>query len=134
VVFGEDGAAEARKAFGQEALFARFDRSGRKQILEGHAVLLLDFGQCIVADWSYSGFCNIWPSNGTTRPPPLNLSRYNSDDVRRFVPGDRTEQNLTRHDIFGHGGSENYVWQDRVARRLYELTGVRVPQTEYTVR
>jgi EH_Signature domain len=134
VVFGEDGAAEARKAFGQEALFARFDRSGRKQILEGHAVLLLDFGQCIVADWSYSGFCNIWPSNGMTRPPPLNQSRYSSDDVRRFVPSDRTEQNLTRHDIFGHGGSENYVWQDRVARRLYALTGVRVPQTEYTVR
>ncbi|MDR3468141.1 MAG: EH signature domain-containing protein [Xanthobacteraceae bacterium] len=134
VVFGEDGAAEARRAFGREALFGVFNSSGRKNIQKGHAVLLLDFGQCIVADWSYNGFCNIWPNNSPAKPPSLNLSRYSSDEVRRRVPTERTEQSLTRHDIFGHGGSENYVWQNRVAGRLRELTGVRIQQSEYTVR
>ncbi|WGS18961.1 MULTISPECIES: EH signature domain-containing protein [unclassified Bradyrhizobium] len=134
VVFGEDGAAEARSAFGREAPFGVFNYGGRKAVQRGHAVLLLDFGQCIVADWSYNGFCNIWPNNSRAKPPGLNLRAYSSDDVRRPVPTDRTEQSLTRHDIFGHGGSENYVWQNRVARRLQELTGVRIPQSEYTVR
>jgi hypothetical protein len=134
VVFGDDGAAEARKAFGREALFGVFNSGGRKPIQKGHAVLLLDFGQCVVADWSYNGFCNIWPNNSPTRPPSLNLRTYSSDEVRRGVPPDRTEQNLSRHDIFLHSGSENYVWQNRVARRLQELTGVRIPQSEYTVR
>lgn len=134
VVFGDDGALEARRAFGREALFGVFDRSGRKSIQQGHAVLLLDFGQCIVADWSYNGYCNIWPNSSATKTPSLNLSSYSSDDVRRPLPADRTEQNLRQHDIFGHGGSENYVWQNRVARRLQELTGVRIQETEYTVR
>ncbi|TKV80127.1 hypothetical protein FDV58_17925 [Bradyrhizobium elkanii] len=134
VVFGDDGAAEARRAFGREALFGVFDRAGRKSIQQGHAVLLLDFGQCIVADWSYDGFCNIWANGSSAKTPGLNLASYSSNDVRRPLPTDRTEQNLRQHDIFGHGGSENYVWQNRVARRLQELTGVRVQQSEYTVR
>ncbi|WP_340671090.1 EH signature domain-containing protein [Bradyrhizobium ottawaense] len=134
VVFGEDGAAEARRAFGREAPFGVFNYGGRKPIQRGHAVLLLDFGQCIVADWSYDGYCNIWPNNSQVRAPSLNLPTYSSDDVRRRVPAERTEQNLTRYDIFAHGGSENYVWQDRVAGRLHRLTGVRIQQSEYTVR
>jgi hypothetical protein len=134
VVFGEDGTAEARRAFGREAPFGVFNYSGRKAIQKGHAVLLLDFGQCIVADWSYHGYCNIWPNNSQVRAPSLNLPTYSSDDVRRRVPDERTEENLTRHDIFAHGGSENYVWQDRVAGRLHRLTGVRIPQSAYTVR
>ena len=133
VVFGDDGAQEARRAFGREALFGVFDRSGRKSIQQGHAVLLLDFGQCIVADWSYNGYCNIWPNSTASKAPSLNLSSYSSDDVRRQLPNDRTEQNLRQHDIFSHGGSENYVWQTRVARRLQELTGVRIQETEYSV-
>jgi hypothetical protein len=134
VVFGADGSAEALRSFGKEARFGAFNSYGQKQIQKGHAVLLLDFGQCVVADWSYNGFCNIWPSNSSIKPPNLNLAKYSSDDVRRAVPTDRTEYNLTRHDIFGHGGSENYVWQNRVARRLQDLIGVRVSQSDYSVR
>lgn len=133
VVFGADGAAEAQRSFGREAHFGIFNSSGQKNIQKGHAVLLLDLGQCIVADWSYSGYCNIWPSNSSVKPPNLNLARYSSDDVRRALPAERTEYNLTRHDIFGHGGSENYVWQNRVARRLQDLIGVRVSQPDYSV-
>jgi hypothetical protein len=134
VVFGTDGAAEAQRSFGKEALFGLFNSAGRKPIQKGHAVLLLDFGQCIVADWSYDGYCNIWPSSGSRMAPALNLTRYSSDDVRRALPSERTEHNLTSHDIFAHNGSENYVWQSRVARRLQDLIGVRVSQHDYSVR
>jgi hypothetical protein len=134
VVFGADGAAEAQRSFGREIHFGVFNSAGQKNIQRGHAVLLLDFGQCVVADWSYSGYCNIWPSNSSIKPPALNLARYSSDDVRRALPTERTEYNLTRHDIFGHGGSEKYVWQNRVARRLQDLIGVRVSQYDYSVR
>jgi hypothetical protein len=133
VVFGNDGAAEARRSFGQDVRFGRFKGGGRKQVQQGHAVLLLDLGQCVVADWSYNGFCNVWPTNDKGRPQNLTAPSYTSDEVRREVPTDRTEYNLTRNDIFGHGGSENYVWQDRVAGRLQELVGVRVTRTDYRV-
>jgi len=132
VVFGHDGSAAARRAFGKEAQFGTFQGGGRKQVQVGHAVLLLDFGQCVIADWSYSGFCNVWPSSDPQKPQ-LNRTRYTSDEIRRPVPSDRTEANLTRHDIFGHGGSENYVWQRRVAGRIFDLCGVRIPQRAYVV-
>jgi hypothetical protein len=134
VVFGADGAAEAQRSFGREAHFGVFNSAGQKNIQRGHAVLLLDFGQCVVADWSYDGYCNIWPSNSSVKPPNLSLPRYSSDDVRRSLPTERTEYNLTKHDIFGHGGSENYVWQNRVARRLQNLIGIRISQPDYSVR
>jgi hypothetical protein len=134
VVFGEDGAAQARRAFGKDVPFGRFKPGGRKQILQGHAVLLLDFGQCIVADWSHNGRCNVWPIADPTRPKNLNAASYISDDVMRALPEDDTEASLNRNDIFSHHGSENYVWQNRVANRLHELIGVRVPRTAYGVR
>jgi hypothetical protein len=133
VVFGPDGAAEVRRSFGRDVRFGIFKGGGRKQVQQGHAVLLLDLGQCVVADWSYNGFCNIWPNSDPDRPKELNAVNYTSDEIRREVPIDRSELNLTRHDIFGHGGSENYVWQNRVAGRLRELVGVRIPQSAYRV-
>jgi hypothetical protein len=134
VIFGGDGAAEAKRAFGADVPFGKFKPGGKKQVQQGHAVLLLDLGQCVVADWSYNGYCNIWPIANPNRPKNLNAASYTSDEVRRAVPEDHTEVNLTRHDIFGHGGSENYVWQSRVAGRLQELIGIRIPQTAYRVR
>ncbi|POR41306.1 EH signature domain-containing protein [Methylobacterium sp. V23] len=133
VVFGEDGAREARRAFGQDIAFGRFIKGGGKQVLAGHAVLLMDLGRCIVADWSHHGYCNIWPGDDPSRPRDLNARQYSTDDVRRPVPYDRSERSLTAHDIYGHGGSDNYVWQHRVAGRIGALTGQRLSQNEFAV-
>lgn len=133
VVFGPDGAQQARRAFGKDVPFGRFRPGGRRQILPGHAVLLLDFGPCVVADWSHSARCNIWRSDDRTRPMTLSASSYISDEIERALPKDSTEPNLNRHGIFSHHGSAKYVWQNRVADRLHELIGVRVPQTAYRV-
>jgi EH_Signature domain len=134
VVFGDDGAVEAMRAFGPAVRFGKFKTGGGKKILPGHAVLLLDFGPCTVADWSHNGRCNIWKKSDRTRPSNLNAPAYTSDEIMRRVPQDDTEANLNKNDIFSHHGSENYVWQDRVEKRLYELIGVRVLKTEYQVR
>jgi hypothetical protein len=132
VVFGEDGAAQARRAFGKEAAFGKFIAGGRKQILPGHAVLLLDFGSCIVADWSHNGRCNIWRKSDPTRPKDLYAPGFTTDQIMR-VPQDDNEADRNSNDIFSHLSSENYVWQDRVAKRLAELIGVRIPQSAYQV-
>ncbi|WP_458425107.1 EH signature domain-containing protein [Methylorubrum extorquens] len=133
VVFGEDGAREARRAFGQNIAFGRFIKGGGKPVLPGHAVLLIDLGRCIVADWSHTGYCNIWPADDPSRPRHLNAQTYSTDDVRRTVPHDRSERSLTAHDIFSHAGSDNYVWQHRVAARISALTGQRLSQSAFAV-
>lgn len=131
VVFGPDGAREARRAFGDGIAFGQFAKGGRKQLQDGHAVLLLDLGRCIVADWSHTGFCNIWPSDDPGRPRHLNARTYTTDDIRRPVPDDRSERSLTAHGIFGHGGSDGYVWQNRVAAQIGALTGLYLSHSEF---
>jgi hypothetical protein len=134
VVFGDDGAVEAMRAFGHAVQFGKFKPGGSKKILAGHAVLLLDFGPCVVADWSHNGRCNIWKKADKIRPAGLNAPAYTSDEIMRKVPKDDSEASLNKNDIFSHHGSENYFWQNRVADRLHELIGVRVPQPDYQVR
>jgi EH_Signature domain len=134
VVFGDDGAVEAMRAFSRAVQFGKFKPGGSKKILPGHAVLLLDFGPCVVADWSHNGRCNIWKKADKTRPADLNAPAYTSDEIMRRVPKDDSEASLNKNDIFSHHGSENYFWQNRVADRLHQLIGVRVPQPDYQVR
>ena len=134
VVFGDDGAVEAMRAFGRAVQFGKFTSGGSKKVLPGHAVLLLDFGPCVVADWSHNGRCNIWKKSDNTRPASLNAPAYRSDEIMRRVPKDDSEASLNKSDIFSHHGSENYFWQNRVADRLHELIGVRLPQSDYQVR
>ncbi len=134
VVFGDDGAVEAMRAFGRAVQFGKFKSGGSKKILPGHAVLLLDFGACIVADWSHNGRCNIWKKTDKTRPAALNSPAYTSDEITRRVPKDDSEANLNKNGIFSHHGSDNYFWQNRVADRLHELIGVRLSQSDYQVR
>jgi hypothetical protein len=134
VVFGDDGAAEARRAFGKDIPFGRFRHGGRRQIEPGHAVLLLDLGPCIVADWSHNGRCNIWRKSDRARPKDLNAPYYTTDEIMRPLPSNRAEANLNQHDIFTHLSAANYFWQNRVADRLHQLIGIRIPRSAYQVR
>ncbi len=134
VVFGQDGASEARRAFGRDIQFGKFAKGGRKQVMPGHAVLLLDLGRCIVADWSHNGYCNIWSADDPGRPRFMTALSYTTDDVRREIPSERTEAVLRKHNIFAHSGSDNYVWQSRVAACILEMTGYRLSLGEFAVR
>jgi hypothetical protein len=132
VVLGPDGVSRARRAFGKSASFAQFSGGGRKQVASGHAVLLLQVGRGVVADWSHNGKCNIWADADMVGAPKLFRGTYDSDEVR-IAAG---TGNLETDSLFSimHMSSETYNWQNKVADRLFKMTGFRLQQTLYRVR
>jgi hypothetical protein len=132
VVLGPEGAVRARRAFGKSASFAQFSGGGRKQVASGHAVLLLQIGRGVVADWSHNGKCNIWADADMSGAPRLFRGTYDSDEVR-IATG---SGNLETDSLFSimHTNSDRYNWQHKVAERLFKMTGYRLQQTVYRVR
>lgn len=131
VAFGPDGANLALRVFGNATSFSRLETEG-KPVESGHAVLLLQIGDSVVADWSHNGKVNIWSSASDRTAPRLYRPRYGSDEVR-ILSGQgnlETDEKLS----LMHMGSDTYHWQNRVAQRLYDLTGQRVQQHKYVVR
>jgi len=126
VVFGPSHIANAQADLGR-GNFGRFVAGGSRQIEDRHAVLLMQVGNGIIADWSHNGRCNIWRDAGTRDAPRLFKMNYTSDDVRKDTMGIRAEAELNAMDVFTHSGSENHLWQSRVAARLRAMTGRRVP-------
>lgn len=132
VAFGPLGQRLVRQHFDRNASFARLETDG-KSVEQGHAVLLLKVGDGIIADWSHNGKYNIWKSSSDRTAPRLYKSVYGSDEVRIVASGSghyETSTLISR----SHMGSENYGWQNHVAQILYEMTGIRVPQSKYRVR
>lgn len=133
VILGKDAQSRAR---GIDSSFGVFKSGGRKQVQSNHAVLLLDLGQCVVADWSHSGRCNIWSATDSDRPKIDRRSArpsYTSSDITREVQG-WSEEDLNAIGSFRHSSSENYLWQDRVAMRIRDHVGILVPRSAYRVR
>lgn len=82
-----------------------------------HAVLILCIGSLTVADFSHDGKCRLWHSGNRYAPKPY-------------------EKNYAARSGLMHGGAESgYVhsgnWQDRVAKKIYDETGIRLSQKEY---
>jgi hypothetical protein len=129
VVFAEEGAALARRSFGKNSAFARFNSLGGKQIQRTHAVLLLEIGNGIVADWSHSGKVNIWSNSQDRTAPEMYKSSYSSDDVQiRSGSGDMETSDYL---VKSHVSPSTYSWQRAVAQRLYLLTNLRLKETDY---
>jgi hypothetical protein len=126
VVFGPSHLANAQADLGK-GNFGRFVTGGSRQIEDRHAVLLMKVGNGIIADWSHNGRCNIWRDACARDAPQLFKMTYTSDDVRRDTTGIKAEVQLNAMDVFTHSGSENYLWQKRVAARLQAMTGRRIP-------
>jgi hypothetical protein len=132
VAFGPLGATLARRAYGRDASFARLETDG-KPVEQGHAVLLLKVGDGIIADWSHNGRYNIWKNSADRTAPQLYKTSYGSDEVRIVVYGSGNYETPSRISR-SHMSSETYGWQNYVAQRLYEMTGVRLPARKYEVR
>lgn len=132
VAFGPDGARRARQVF-KEASFATLETEG-KPVSPDHAVLLFQVGGCVIADWNHNGKCNIWSDADARSAPRLfkKPMRYGSDEVRI----DSGQGNLETRDLFSimHMSAETYSWQNKVARRLLDATGIRIPQSAYRLR
>ncbi|WP_158285776.1 EH signature domain-containing protein [Pseudohoeflea suaedae] len=129
VVFAEEGAKLARRSFGKNSGFATFNNHGSRYVQKTHAVLLLEVGNGIVADWSHSGKVNIWSNAQNRTAPKMYKLSYSSDDVQiRSGSGDMETGDYL---VKSHVSPSTYSWQRAVAQRLYLLTNMRLQQTDY---
>jgi EH_Signature domain len=128
VVFDHAGAYEARRAFGKEIKFADFDGG----VQRGHAVLLLRIGRGMVAEWSHSGKCIIWNEAEESSAPRLYRPKYAPHALRN--PGDASDNIHGSIFAASHHGSDNYAWQGKVAAKIHQMTGRRIPPSGYAVR
>jgi hypothetical protein len=130
VAFGPNGKRVARNAF-KNAEFATLHTDG-KNVHSDHAVLLFRVGDCLVADWNHNGKCHVWTSAGQRGAPKLYERQYGSNDVQIFTGQGHHE--TAKELSWGHGGSENHSWQQKIAGRLGSITGMRIPESAYRLR
>ncbi|MGV2181309.1 EH signature domain-containing protein [Rhizobium rhizogenes] len=130
VVFAEDGARSARSHFGKNVDFGVFNSDGSKQIQRTHAVLLLEIGPGIVADWSHNGRVNIWSDASERNAPKLYQRMYSSDDVT--ISKDETD--TPRYLVKTHSSPKTYSWQRVVAARIYRMTNTRLQESDYALK
>jgi hypothetical protein len=124
VVFDASGGRAARSRYGQNTRFAEF--SGGVQ--PGHAVLLLKIGGSLVAEWSHNGRCHIW--NDGNDGPRLFRPSYTPFELRATRSGNTDGPRIFSHT---HASPDTYSWQEKVAGKIFRLTGVRLARTEYRI-
>lgn len=129
VVFAEEGATLARRSFGKNVTFATFNSRGEKSVQRTHAVLLLEVGNGIVADWSHSGKVNIWSHAQDRSAPQMYSQSYSSDDVQ--IRSGRGDMENNEYLVKTHSSPSTYSWQRDVAKRLHLLTNIRLQQSDY---
>jgi hypothetical protein len=128
VAFGRDGSALARRTFGANTPFAELYQEAR-QISRGHAVLLMEIGTGVIADWSHNGKCNIWLDRADPTAPKLFERSYGSNSIQ--IPAGRSNG---RRDAVSHVGPASYSWQRRVEQYLFQMTGRHLPSNSYLRR
>jgi hypothetical protein len=129
VAFAEDGARLASKSFGKSAEFGLLRPDGTKQIESTHAVLLLEIGQGIVADWSHNGKVNIWSDASEAGAPKLYQKTYGANNVTIS----KDDLDTSRHLVKTHHSPRSYNWQGVVAARIFRMTNTRLQAYDYTV-
>lgn len=127
VIFDASGARAARRAFGKEVSFATFDGS----VQSGHAVLLLRIGRGVVAEWSHNGKCHIWNDADDRTAPRLYGRSYTPDAVRSYG-NDSLQSSIFAVTHWPHDGVNS--WQSKVANKIHQMTGIRIPSSSYKVR
>jgi hypothetical protein len=132
VVFESAGARAARSMFGKDISFAEFGH--RSGIQRGHSVLLLRIGPLVVAEWSHNGTCSVWDEATNEVGPPLHRSQYDSRELRKPHAGDNSHENMARHGVFWHSGSDSYRWQRRISEYIRAHAQIIVRQSEYEVK
>ncbi|RWD54157.1 MAG: hypothetical protein EOS75_23385 [Mesorhizobium sp.] len=129
VAFGAQGQREAKRIFGN-AGFATLSTDG-KPVSSDHAVLLFKVADCVIADWNHNGKCHIWSSARQQSAPTFYNRNYGSNDVQIFVGQGHHETSTEL--TWGHGGSDTYSWQRKLADRLAKIVGKRVPESAFKV-
>jgi hypothetical protein len=131
VAFGPVGEKQAQRSFGDRASFARLSQNG-KYVEPTHAVLLMQLGDALVADWNENGKCHVWSSIRQPDCPKLFERTYDSAEVQIYYGRGHHETGTEL--TWGHGGSESLSWQRKIARRLSDILNVPIPQHVYELK
>ncbi|RFC62258.1 hypothetical protein DYI37_17290 [Fulvimarina endophytica] len=126
-VLSSEGEAEARRRFGLDTPFATFHRG---YVQSGHAVLLMQIGPGICAEWSFSGKCRFWADSSRQGAPKMYEKSYDADFLRKgrsYAPVLEVVHSPHRD---SRSGVET-AWQHKVYRRISGMTGIRVPSDRY---
>jgi hypothetical protein len=126
-ILSNAGEAEARRRFGRETPFATFHRGS---VQAGHAVLLMQIGPGICAEWSFNGKCRFWADATRAGAPKMYERSYDADFLRTgraYAPVLEVVHYPHRD---SHPGVET-AWQHKVYRRISGMTGVRLPSASY---
>ena len=121
VVLGTTVARDAKRFFqGESNAYGRFSRgSGVKSV---HAALIMRIGDLVVTEWNHHGKYRVW-LEGNPGIPAFYQASYSRD-------------NLVRSPTFeaSHFGAEKGRWQQKLAEKIAEWTGVKVTHREYMPR
>jgi hypothetical protein len=128
---------EAWVALGQEAkdyalrIFGNRLSAGELQNVTDrrHSVLIVRIDDLILADWSHNGKCRAWKIGAPHCPDNYKLS-YSGRLLK--APSMRIVDTHLEDGI-SHQGSENYLWQSRLANFIYEQTGIRIQQRDFRI-
>lgn len=127
VVFDSQGAQTARRALGKAASFGTFNGA----VQTGQAALILKIGRGVVAEWSHNGKCVIWSDAERPDAPRPYIDRYLPHSLRSTHASEDLRKPVY---AVSHVSPDSYAWQNKVAAKLHQMTGVRIRQSEYTVR
>ncbi len=128
VVLESEGASAARRLFGQNAGFGRFEG-----FQPGHCVLLLSVRGLTIAEWSHNNPCSIWDDQEGGARPKLHRSVYSASELQKQHRGDNAPANLAGQGVFWHHGAGRYLWQSRIADYLRKRRGLVLDPADYRV-
>ena len=122
VVFDDVGYAQARRMGLKDISVGRFAQGG---VQRGQSVLLLRIGRMVIAEWSHNGKVRIWRDAENKEAPRLYGASYTASELRQGPDGSFCDWGLA------HMSPASCAWQNAVAAKLQELTGIRVSPEKY---
>jgi hypothetical protein len=122
VVFDDVGYTQARRMGLKDISVGRFVRGA---VQSGQSVLLLRIGRMVIAEWSHSGKVRIWYDAESQGAPRLYSASYTASELRQGRDGSSCDWDRA------HMSPESYAWQNALADKLHELTGMRVSRAKY---
>lgn len=126
-ILSSAGEAEARRRFGRESPFATFHHGS---VQAGHAVLLMQIGPGICAEWSFNGKCRFWADASRAGAPKMYERSYDADFLRTGRAYAPVLEVVHYPHWDSHPGVET-AWQHKVYRRISSMTGIRLPKSSY---
>jgi hypothetical protein len=91
-----------------------------------HSALLMKIDTLVIAEWSHNGKCHIWMDTDNNKPT-FYENRYSRDELRNENSNSPIES-----PPFTHVNSNHPLWQRRIRDYIRKITGIDVPDREFS--